>query len=85
MGFFLMRSTLKRKTESMNLSNLFSLLNERLLLHEDQLRIPTYNVLFEILTERMTSQILYQNHQEPESWFRIENSAILKVIATLIR
>ncbi|XP_045479576.1 neurobeachin isoform X4 [Harmonia axyridis] len=85
LGFFLSRSTHKRKYDVMSPHNLYTLLAERLLLNEDSLSLPTYNVLFEIMTEHISQQILYTRHPEPESHFRLENPMILKVVATLVR
>ncbi|ODN02477.1 Neurobeachin [Orchesella cincta] len=85
LGFFLCRSTHKRKYDVMSPHNLYTLLAERLLLHEESLSLPTYNVLYEILTEHISQQILYSKHSEPESNYRLENPMILKVVATLIR
>ncbi|CAG7818766.1 unnamed protein product [Allacma fusca] len=85
LGFFLCRSTHKRKYDVMSPHNLYTLLAERLLLNEDSLSLPTYNVLYEILTEHISQQILYSKHPEPESNYRLENPMILKVVATLIR
>ncbi|KFM61720.1 Neurobeachin, partial [Stegodyphus mimosarum] len=85
LGYFLSRSTHKRKHDVMGPHNLYMLLAERLLLHSDHISLSTYNVLYEILTEHVSSQILYQKHPEPESHYRLENPMILKVIATLIR
>ncbi|XP_037030161.1 neurobeachin isoform X5 [Bradysia coprophila] len=85
LGFFLSRSTHKRKYDVMSPHNLYTLLAERLLLYEESLTLPTYNVLYEIMTENIVQQILYTRHPEPESHFRLENPMILKVVATLIR
>ncbi|XP_017773305.1 PREDICTED: neurobeachin isoform X3 [Nicrophorus vespilloides] len=85
LGFFLSRSTHKRKYDVMSPHNLYTLLAERLLLNEDTLSLPTYNVLYEIMTEHISQQILYTRHPEPESHFRLENPMILKVVASLIR
>ncbi|XP_055712585.1 neurobeachin isoform X8 [Phlebotomus papatasi] len=85
LGFFLSRSTHKRKYDVMSPHNLYTLLAERLLLYEESLTLPTYNVLYEIMTEHISQQILYSRHPEPESHFRLENPMILKVVATLIR
>ncbi|XP_047370718.1 neurobeachin isoform X4 [Vespa velutina] len=85
LGFFLSRSTHKRKYDVMSPHNLYTLLAERLLLNEETLSLPTYNVLYEIMTEHISQQILYARHPEPESHFRLENPMILKVVATLIR
>ncbi|XP_062538093.1 neurobeachin isoform X12 [Armigeres subalbatus] len=85
LGFFLSRSTHKRKYDVMSPHNLYTLLAERLLLYEESLSLPTYNVLYEIMTEHISQQILYAKHPEPESHYRLENPMILKVVATLIR
>lgn len=85
LGFFLSRSTHKRKYDVMSPHNLYTLLAERLLMNEETLTLPTYNVLYEIMTEHISQQILYTRHPEPESHFRLENPMILKVVATLIR
>nr|XP_040571120.1 neurobeachin-like isoform X3 [Lepeophtheirus salmonis] len=85
LGFFLSRSTHKRKYDVMNPNNLYTLLIEKLLLKEETLSIATYNVLYEILTENVSQPVLYQKHPEPENHFRLENPMILKVVASLIR
>ncbi|KAK3100612.1 hypothetical protein FSP39_022596 [Pinctada imbricata] len=85
LGFWLMRSTHKRKQDSLGPHNLFSLIGERLMLNEQGISKPIYNVLFELLTERMSLETYKERHSEPESHFRIENSAVLKVVATMIR
>ncbi|XP_055302294.1 neurobeachin isoform X2 [Sitodiplosis mosellana] len=85
LGFFLSRSTHKRKYDVMSPHNLYTLLAERLLLYEESLSLPTYNVIYEIMTEHISQQVLYTRHPEPESHFRLENPMILKVVATLIR
>merc|ERR1719187_2192353 len=57
LGFFLSRSTHKRKYDVMNPHNLYSLLVEKLLVHETCLTLPVYNVLYEILTEHVGQEI----------------------------
>lgn len=47
-GYFLCRSTSKRKQDVMTPNNLFTLLTERLLLHASHITMATYNVLFEV-------------------------------------
>ncbi|XP_062619252.1 LOW QUALITY PROTEIN: neurobeachin-like, partial [Saccostrea cucullata] len=42
-------------------------------------------LLEKLLTERMTLETCTQKHTEPDSNIKIENSAILKVVATMIR
>lgn len=53
--------------------NSYTLLAERLLLYEESLSLPIYNVLYEIMTEHISQQILYTRHPEPESHYRLEN------------
>merc|ERR1719414_1949162 len=69
----------------MNPHNLYSLLVEKLLQHEPSLSLPVYNVLYEILTEHVGQEIVYQKHAEPEPHFRLENPMMLKVSAQLLR
>ncbi|KAG7161696.1 Neurobeachin-like 1, partial [Homarus americanus] len=85
LGYFLSRSTHKRKYDVMNPHNLYTLLAERLLVHEETLTLSTYNCLYEILTEHISQQVIYCKHPEPESHYQLENPMILKVCATLIR
>ena len=61
----------------MNPHNLYSLLVEKLLQHEPSLSLPVYNVLYEILTEHVGQDIVYQRHAEPEPHFRLENPSKL--------
>ena len=69
----------------MNPHNLYSLLVEKLLQHEPSLSLPVYNVLYEILTEHVGQDIVYQRHAEPEPHFRLENpSKFLFYILILI-
>ncbi|KAJ1348562.1 hypothetical protein KIN20_003893 [Parelaphostrongylus tenuis] len=83
-GFYLQRSTLKRKTESVAARHLYTLITERLLLHTEYLTLPTYIVLFEILTEQMTPEFVYTKKEAASSEWRFENPMMLKVIANLI-
>ncbi|VDL68543.1 unnamed protein product [Nippostrongylus brasiliensis] len=83
-GFYLQRSTLKRKTESVTARHLYTLITERLLIHADYLTLPTYIVLFEILTEQMTPEFAYTKKEAASPEWRFENPMMLKVIANLI-
>ncbi|VIO92462.1 Uncharacterized protein BM_BM11947 [Brugia malayi] len=83
-GYFLCRSTLKRKTDSVSSLNLLSLVTDRLLLNATHLTLATYNVLFEILTEQMTPTINYLAHASISDVMRFENPMMLKVITNLI-
>lgn len=64
---------IRRKYDVMSPHNLYTLLAERLLLYEESLTLPTYNVIYEIMTEHISQQVLYTRHPEPESHFRLEN------------
>ncbi|XP_072418071.1 lipopolysaccharide-responsive and beige-like anchor protein isoform X1 [Chiloscyllium punctatum] len=85
MGYFLKHLAPKRKAEVMVGHGLFSLLAERLMLHTNVISMTTYNVLFEILTEQICTQVVHKQHPDPDSSVKIQNSQILKVIATLLR
>ncbi|KAL3880049.1 hypothetical protein ACJMK2_032321, partial [Sinanodonta woodiana] len=85
LAFWCSRSTPKRKQDVLTPHNLSSLLGERLMLNDQSITLSTYNVLFEVLVERVKLEMNKTKHEEPESHFRIENSAILKVMATMIR
>ncbi|XP_037621286.1 lipopolysaccharide-responsive and beige-like anchor protein isoform X10 [Sebastes umbrosus] len=85
MGYFLKYLSPKRKPEVMLSSGLFSLLTERLMLHSSQFTMTTYNVLFEILTEQICTQVIHKQHPDPDSTVKILNPQILKVIAALLK
>lgn len=70
----------RRKYDVMSPHNLYTLLAERLLLYEESLSLPIYNVLYEIMTEHISQQILYTRHPEPESHYRLENPSKHKII-----
>ncbi|CAF4789818.1 unnamed protein product [Rotaria sp. Silwood1] len=84
LGFFLQRSTVKRKTDTMQPYNLFSLLADRLLLHPNSFTTTTYNVLFEILVEKVSGLVKKRSSEITADW-KIKNPAMIKVIATLLR
>ncbi|XP_035021739.2 lipopolysaccharide-responsive and beige-like anchor protein isoform X8 [Hippoglossus stenolepis] len=85
MGYFLKHLPPKRKSEVMLSHGLFSLLTERLMLHCSQFSMTTYNVLFEILTEQICTQVIHKQHPDPDSTVKILNPQILKVIAALLK
>lgn len=85
MGYFLRHLPPKRKSEVMLSHGLFSLLTERLMLHSNQFSMTTYNVLFEILTEQICTQVIHKQHPDPDSTVKIQNPQILKVIAALLK
>ncbi|XP_069545364.1 lipopolysaccharide-responsive and beige-like anchor protein isoform X1 [Brachyistius frenatus] len=85
MGYFLKHLSPKRKAEVMLSHGLFSLLTERLMLHSSQFSMTTYNVLFEILTEQICTQVIHKQHPDPDSTVKILNPQILKVIAALLK
>uniref|UniRef100_A0A663E0B3 LPS responsive beige-like anchor protein n=1 Tax=Aquila chrysaetos chrysaetos TaxID=223781 RepID=A0A663E0B3_AQUCH len=79
------RNGLQRKAEVMLGHGLFSLLAERLMLQTSLITMTTYNVLFEILTEQICTQVIHKQHPDPDSTVKIQNPQILKVIAILLR
>nr|XP_009289519.1 lipopolysaccharide-responsive and beige-like anchor protein isoform X4 [Danio rerio] len=85
LGYFLKYLSPKRKSEVMLAHGLFSLLTERLMLHSNQFTVTTYNVLFEILTEQICTQVIHKQHPDPDSTVKIQNPQILKVIAALLK
>ncbi|XP_013876127.1 lipopolysaccharide-responsive and beige-like anchor protein [Austrofundulus limnaeus] len=85
MGYFLKNLLPKRKSEVMLSHGLFSLLTERLTLHSGQFTMTTYNVLYEILTEQICTQVIHKQHPDPDSTVKILNPQILKVIAALVK
>ncbi|XP_071609775.1 lipopolysaccharide-responsive and beige-like anchor protein isoform X3 [Heliangelus exortis] len=85
MGYFLKHLSPKRKAEVMLGHGLFSLLAERLMLQTSLITMTTYNVLFEILTEQICTQVIHKQHPDPDSTVKIQNPQILKVIAILLR
>uniref|UniRef100_A0A8D3CVJ9 LPS responsive beige-like anchor protein n=1 Tax=Scophthalmus maximus TaxID=52904 RepID=A0A8D3CVJ9_SCOMX len=85
MGYFLKYLPPKRKSEVMLSHGLFSLLTERLMLHSSQFSMTTYNVLFEILTEQICTQVIHKQHPDPDSTVKILSPQILKVIAALLK
>ncbi|XP_075716475.1 lipopolysaccharide-responsive and beige-like anchor protein isoform X1 [Rhinoderma darwinii] len=85
LGYFLKHLSPKRKVEVMQGHGLFSLLAERLMLEAKTITVTTYNVLFEILIEQISTQVIHKQHPDPDSSVKIQNPLILKVIATLLR
>ncbi|XP_063074295.1 lipopolysaccharide-responsive and beige-like anchor protein isoform X2 [Engraulis encrasicolus] len=85
LGYFLKHLPPKRKSEVMLSHGLFSLLTERLMLHSNQFTLTSYNVLFEILTEQICTQVIHKQHPDPDSAVKIQNPQILKVIAALLK
>uniref|UniRef100_A0A8C1N1H3 Neurobeachin n=1 Tax=Cyprinus carpio TaxID=7962 RepID=A0A8C1N1H3_CYPCA len=85
LGYFLKYLSPKVKSEVMLAHGLFSLLTERLMLHSNQFTVTTYNVLFEILTEQICTQVIHKQHPDPDSTVKIQNPQILKVIAAVLK
>uniref|UniRef100_A0AAX7STJ6 Neurobeachin n=1 Tax=Astatotilapia calliptera TaxID=8154 RepID=A0AAX7STJ6_ASTCA len=79
------RNGIRRKAEVMLSHGLFSLLTERLMLHSSHFTMTMYNVLFEILTEQICTQVIHKQHPDPDSTVKILNPQILKVIAALLK
>lgn len=55
----------RRKNEAINNLNLLHLLSDKLLLNSRFLTLATYNVLFEILIEQVSPDILFVKHEDP--------------------
>uniref|UniRef100_A0A8C4RYR9 LPS responsive beige-like anchor protein n=1 Tax=Erpetoichthys calabaricus TaxID=27687 RepID=A0A8C4RYR9_ERPCA len=85
LGYFLKHLGPKRKAEVMLGHGLFSLLSERLMLQTNIISMTTYNVLFEILTEQICTQVIHKQHPDPDSSVKIQNPQVLKVIAALLK
>uniref|UniRef100_UPI003590263B lipopolysaccharide-responsive and beige-like anchor protein isoform X2 n=1 Tax=Myxine glutinosa TaxID=7769 RepID=UPI003590263B len=85
LGYFLHYLNPKRKAEVMNTHNLFNLLQERLSLHTNELSMTMYNVLFEVMTENLCTQVIHKKHPDPNSSVKIQNPLVLKVVANLLR
>lgn len=86
LGFFLQKSTYKRKAENMGAHNLYALMSDRMLMFSgEDLPTPLYNTLYEILVERTVNQVIEQPHMPPDKTHHIENPLIIKVITALIR
>lgn len=54
-------------------NNLFSLLADRLLIHANAFTMATYNVLFEILVERVSGPMVERRSTEITAEWKIEN------------
>ncbi|MGH0156195.1 UNVERIFIED_CONTAM: hypothetical protein FKN15_060223 [Acipenser sinensis] len=67
------RNGIRRKVEVMLGYGLFSLLSERLMIHTNKFTMTTYNVLFEILTEQICTQVIHKQHPDPDSSVKIQN------------
>lgn len=64
-------------------NNLYTLLSEKLIMHEETLSLSTYNALYEIMTENLSMQIQQNRHiNETETHLRLENPS-KKPIATV--
>ncbi|KAF7666098.1 hypothetical protein LDENG_00118550 [Lucifuga dentata] len=85
LGYFIKHLPPKRKSEVMLGHGLFSLLTERLMLHSSQFTMTVYNVLFEILTEQICTQVIHKQHPDPDSTVKILNPQILKIMAALLK
>lgn len=45
------------------------------MMFEESLSLPTYNVLYELMTEQMSQQVLYTRHAEPNGTTKLENAS----------
>jgi neurobeachin len=85
LGFFLQKSTHKRKAENMSSHNLFALLADRLMLYSNEFSMSLYNTLYEMLVEKTINQIVDQPRPNPDMTHHIENPLVLKVITSLLK
>lgn len=89
---FLAHCTHKKKQEIMGPGNLFMLIHDKLKVHKP-LTLATYEALLDLMLENIDeTELKYQQGEETTSKrgrslskFRIENSILIKVIASLIR
>ncbi|XP_071511589.1 neurobeachin-like isoform X5 [Diadema antillarum] len=85
LSLFLSRLPHKRKMDLMYAHNLYSLLGERMQLTSNTLTLTMYNCLFELLTERVSLQVMRTRHPEPDKTYRVMNPGMFHVIARLLR
>ncbi|XP_041461017.1 neurobeachin-like isoform X4 [Lytechinus variegatus] len=85
LSLFLSRLPHKRKMDLMYAHNLYSLLGERMQLTSNTLTLTMYNCLFELLTERVSLQVMSTRHPEPDKTYRVMNPGMFHVIARLLR
>ena len=57
----------------METHGLFMLIGERLLLYPDQINIPIYNALYEVMVANPCTQVLMKPHQQPSPSTLIHN------------
>lgn len=84
LGCYLASSSTKRKQETIMTHNLFGLLTEFLLSKTTDLTMALYNVLLEILLDKVGKQVVLLDKRDVDGSLTIENPALLKVIAELI-
>jgi hypothetical protein len=86
LGFFLQKSTIKRKTETLQAYNVFGLIGERLLVFASNgFSLSLYNTLYEIMVEKTTNHVVDEPHTDPIHTHHIENPLVIKIITSLIR
>ncbi|CAL8070942.1 unnamed protein product [Calicophoron daubneyi] len=83
-GFYLQQSQIGGHEVLMDRYNLFSLMTERLSLASPTLSILTYNALFEVLVDRISSRPQLAPMSPVTADILIRNANIIKVIAQLI-
>ena len=74
----------KRKMDIMVSYGLYELIGQRMMLHSEEITLPTYNVMYEFCTEQTGPQIMENKHAEIDSTTPLVNALGLKSIATMI-
>ena len=74
----------KRKMDIMVSYGLYELIGQRMMLQDDAITLPTYNVMYEFCTEQTGPQIMENKHAEIDSTTPLINALGLKSIATMI-
>lgn len=83
-GISILSDSPRRKFDVMSPHNLYTLLAERLMMFEESLSLPTYNVLYELMTEQMSQQVVYTRHAEPNGMTRLENPSKYKICSRAV-
>ena len=82
--YYMANIAYKRKMDIMISYGLYELLAQRMMLHTDEITLPTYNVMFEFCTEQAVPQIMENKHVEIDSTTPLVNALGLKCIASML-
>ena len=82
--YYMANIAYKRKMDIMISYGLYELLAQRMMLHTDEITLPTYNVMFEFCTEQAVPQIMENKHAEIDSTTPLVNALGLKAIASML-